>query len=273
MNERVIVSLTTYNKRIDNIPIVLDTIFSQTICPDLVVVNLAFGEFIPERVQRYVDSHNIEVHFVKDTKVYKKLIPTLKRYPRDCVISIDDDFLYPKAMIVDFITVHNLYPHYPISGNSIVLYGMQCHCGCASLTKADFLGRYLEQIDDSIISNCPSDDMVYSFFSNMNEHPYIRTKAQYFNNMQSFNLVESYSSTVVRDKGVESTYNYLIRKFGKCPDNIWHYYNCGYDSIVDDIIQSYINMGRGDVRSTITYRVGEMLLKPIELVNRLVSSK
>ena len=273
MDERVIVTLTTYNKRIDNIPIVLDTIFSQSLCPDLVVVNLSFDEFIPERVQRYVDSHNIEVNFVKDTKVYKKLIPTLKRYPCDCVISIDDDFLYPKTMIEDFITVHNLYPHYPISGNSIVLYGMQCHCGCASLTKADFFGRFLEQIDDTVISNCASDDMVYSYFSNMNEHPYIRTQAQYFNNMESYNLVESYSSKVVKDNGVENTYNYLIKEFGKCPDNIWHYHNCGYDSIVDEIVQSYINMGRNEVRSTVTYRVGEMLLKPMKFVNRLISSK
>ena len=166
MKERIIVSLTTYSKRIDNIPVVLDTIFSQTLCPDLVVINLSFDEYIPERVQRYVDNHNIEVNLVKDTKVYKKLIPTLQRFPHDCVITIDDDFLYPQTMIEDFISTHNQYPHYPISGNREVINGMQCHCGCASLTKADYLGCYLNQIDDAIMDNCPCDDVVYSFLSN-----------------------------------------------------------------------------------------------------------
>ena len=41
MQERIIVTMTTYSKRIGNIPAVLDTIFKQTIHPDIVVINLA----------------------------------------------------------------------------------------------------------------------------------------------------------------------------------------------------------------------------------------
>lgn len=271
MGEKIIVSLTSFSKRIENIPVVLDTIFSQTLCPDFVVLNLSVNEFVPDVVRQYVDSHAVEVNFVRDTKVYKKLIPTLKLYPNDCIISIDDDFLYPNTMIEDFISVHNQYPHFPISGNRVVLYGMQCHCGCASLTKAEFLGQYLEQVDDMIIGNCPSDDIVYSFFSNMNGYPYFRTKSTYFNNMQSYNVVESYSSKFVGRKGIEDTYCYLTKKFGKCPDNLKHYFNCGYESIIlDDVIQSYINMGKSDVQSTITYKLGEMVLKPRSLFRRLI---
>ena len=83
MTERIIVSLTTWSKRIGNIPVVLDTIFNQTVQPDLVVLNLAHDEIIPEDVKHYINSHNIEINRVKDTKVYKKLIPTLKKYPND----------------------------------------------------------------------------------------------------------------------------------------------------------------------------------------------
>ena len=265
MNERVIVSLTTYNKRIENIPVVLDTIFSQTLCPDRVVINLSFDELIPEEVQRYVENHDIEVNYVKDTKVYKKLIPTLKRYPYDCVISIDDDFLYPKTMIEDFMSTHILYPHYPISGNRVVVNGMQCHCGCASLTKAEFLGCYLDQIDDMTMDNCPCDDIVYTYLSNKNSHPYIRTKDMYFLNMPGYNVVESYSSKQIG--GVKKSFDYLNMKFGACPNNLWRYYDGGFDSqIITDILESYIEMGRKDVRSSITYKIGALVLKPIMLL-------
>lgn len=264
MNERVIVSLTTYNKRVDNIPVVLDTIFSQTVCPDRVVINLSLNEYIPESVRQYIDNHDIEMNFVKDTKVYKKLIPTLKRYPDDCVISIDDDFLYPKTMIEDFMSTHDQYPHYPISGNREVVNGMQCHCGCASLTKAEFFGRYLDQIDDTIMDNCPSDDMVYTYFSNMNGHPYLRTRDLYFTNMPGYNEVDSYSSKY--KGGIIKTFDYLNMRFGACPNNLWKYYNVGLDSqIITDILESYVEMGRNDVRSTFTYRMGAWFLKPITL--------
>ena len=53
--ERIIVSLTTYSKRIGNIPTVLETIFNQTQKPDLVVLNLAFNESIPDDVQNYIE--------------------------------------------------------------------------------------------------------------------------------------------------------------------------------------------------------------------------
>ena len=76
MDERIIVSMTTYSKRVANIPAVLDTIFAQTLLPDLVVINFAIDEVIPDNVQSYINSHNIELNRVPDTKVYKKIIPT-----------------------------------------------------------------------------------------------------------------------------------------------------------------------------------------------------
>ena len=129
MQERIIVTMTTYNKRIGNIPTVLDTIFKQTIHPDIVVINLAYEEIIPDKVQIYMETHNIEVNRVPDTKVYKKIVPTLKKYPDDCVINIDDDKLYPPEMIADFMDIHKKYPNNPISGNRQVFGGRQCHHG------------------------------------------------------------------------------------------------------------------------------------------------
>ena len=272
MSERIIVSLTTWSARISNIPAVLDTIFAQTLPPDLVVLNLAYHLVIPENIQEYLDKHKVEVHRCHDTKVYKKLIPTLKRYPNDCVISIDDDWLYPNYMIADFIETHLKYPNYPISGNRIILFGMQCHCGCASLTKAEYFGQYLNLVDEEIINSCQSDDIVYTFLANKNGHPYIRTHFEYFENLVSYCPNFSYS-----DKSdftpLKKTYVFLVNRFGINSSCIRYYLQ---DKVIADLLidieeaniaESCIEAkshAEEKIRSTKSYRIGRFLLSPFK---------
>lgn len=214
MDEKIIVSLTTWSARIANIPMVLDTILHQTIVPDLIVLNLSYGEDIPCEVQQYIERNKIEVNFVEDTKVYKKLLPTLKRYPEALVISIDDDWLYPPQMIEDFVNVHNQYPNNPISGNRLSNKSMNSHCGCASLTRYDFFGKYFGLIDEFVMHSCPSDDMVYTYFITKNGYEYKRTSDEYFINMESLNPISPYSVTA--DWPIERSYDYLINRFENC---------------------------------------------------------
>lgn len=210
--ERIIVSLTTWAPRIMNIPAVLDSIFSQTVKPDKVVLNLSEGEYVPPAVNEYLRTHEVEVCFVPDTKVYKKLVPTLKRYPQDCVITVDDDWIYPSGMIEDFMTVHREFPDNPISGNRAVYHGNSCHCGCASLMKLKWLGSYIGHIDAALMKNCPCDDLVYTFFAKRNGYRYVHTHGLYFTNMQSYCSSEPYSES---DEDRQSgTWNYLVMNFG-----------------------------------------------------------
>ncbi len=269
MKERIIISLTTWSKRIANIPVVLDTIFSQTLPPDKVVINLSIDEQIPLDVQDYITKHFIEVNRVPDTKVYKKLIPTLKKYPNDCIISIDDDWLYPDEMIADFMEAHRLYPNNPISGNREIYFNMQCHCGCASLMKAAFLGSYLDLIDEEIYANCPSDDMTYTYFANKSGYPYMRTKGMYFTNMRSYNNCNSYtiSMTCTNSDGIRETYFYLVEKYGNLVGFISLYVkdnticNIINDIYNQNIIKSRIK-GHKEIYSTKSYRIGNAILKP-----------
>lgn len=271
MSERVIVSLTTWSARIGNIPAVLDTIFNQTIQPDLVVLNIAYDLIIPDAVNNYLEEHNVEVFRCEDTKVYKKLIPTLKRYPNDCVISIDDDWLYPQGMIEDFVEVHKLCPDNPISGNQGIINNRQCHCGCASLTKYSFFGDNLNMFDKELFFNCPCDDIAYTYFANKSYHPYIRTRGEYYTNMIPYNQLAPYSNLdVLNDKSLE----YLLKRFGAMPDFIDAYVK---NELVSNTINSiYTNsLAKAEfqaelkIRSTKSYKLGKLILKPLRTFCRL----
>lgn len=211
-DEQLIVSLTSWEPRLKNIPAVLDSIFAQTVKPDLVVLNLAESLQIPGEIREYIDSHNVEVNRVRDTKVYKKLIPTLKKYPEACVISIDDDWIYPEGMIEDFMKIHSENPDSPVSGNREYFDGLKCHCGCASLTKSEFFGPTLDLLDDDLFLHCPSDDLAYTFMVNRNGHEYICTEGLYFENMQPIadNFGYSAGSRDIRF----GSWDYLIHRFG-----------------------------------------------------------
>lgn len=279
MKERIIVSLTTWSKRIGNIPVVLETIFNQTRQPDFVVLNLAYDEIIPENVQHYIDSHNIEINRVVDTKVYKKLIPTLKKYPNDCVISIDDDWLYPKEMIADFVSIHEQYPYFPVSGNNIGLFGLQCHCGCASLTKAEYMGKYLNLFDQDVIDCCPSDDIVYTFFCNKAGHPYIRTKGLYFRNLVPYNDEDSYSDNYGGHMRISNSFQYLSNRFGKIDNPFSAYIKDEYiaqqiKDIFDYCLQHQSKIVQQEttlkIQNSYSYRIGNSLIKPITFLKRIL---
>ena len=209
---RLIVTLTTWKARIGNIPVVLDTIFAQTYKPDLVVLNVAYDLEIPPQVQAYLDSHNVQVISMEDLKFYKKLVPTLKKYPGICVVSIDDDWLYPAGMLEDFIKVHRKYPYRPVSGNHVHLFHTDFHCGCASLTKGEFFGDSLDLIDADLMAHCPSDDTVYTYLLKKRGYLYARTKHRYFINMTPYNASEPHSPD--GDNHPQVSWEYLTGRFG-----------------------------------------------------------
>lgn len=270
--EKVIVSLTSYEPRFQNLPTVLDTILAQTVKPDLIVLNLAHEAIVPNNVQEYLDKHKVEVFRVDDTRVYKKLLPTLKRYPNDIVISIDDDWLYPEEMIADFLDIHAKYPNHPISGNKLVFSEMICHCGCASLTKAEFFGEYLDMIDQKIIQNCSCDDIVYTYFANKAGFPYITTKKEYFTNLTPYNEGHGYSEMFEEEHRVEKSFSFLVQEHGELPHFTDTYIS---DPYIAEILYHIHNLDKKDsinkaqiqIRSSARYKLGKIILKPLSFLH------
>lgn len=271
MNERIIVSLTSFKERIERLPITLDSIFAQTVPPDLVVLNLADGEKLSSKIRTYLEEKQVEIQYLEDTKVYKKLIPTLKRYPNDIVICIDDDWIYPLEMIEELVAFHKRYPNHPISGNHIVEFGMVCHCGCASLTKAEFLGGFLHDVDcRELLEKCPCDDIAYTYFSIQSGHPYYRTENEYFLNLTPNGEEKGYSEEMKIINGIEKSYQYLIAKYGAIPTFTSSYLaDVNLARMIADIHSQQQEQVKEEVKKTARYRIGNVILSPVSLLKRI----
>lgn len=100
--KRIIVSLTSYPKRINNIYITLYSLLNQTIKADKIVLWLAEDEFqdkkIPESLL-YLSKRGIDIKWCTNIKSYKKLIPSLLEFKDDIIVTADDDIFYYKTWL------------------------------------------------------------------------------------------------------------------------------------------------------------------------------
>lgn len=119
-NDEIIVSLTTYSKRIFQVHLVVESLFEQNVKADRIILWLDKDEFtsiddLPRNLTK-LQSRGLEIAFCDNLRSYKKLIPALKRYPNALIITTDDDILYPE----DF--VERLYCAYVHNPNKIYFY-------------------------------------------------------------------------------------------------------------------------------------------------------
>lgn len=110
-SKRIIVSFTSWEKRIATISKTIDSILNQIVKPDLIELNLSIEEFpnkmesLPINICNYINKNNriIEINWVEgeNTRTFKKIIPTLKKfYGEDYfLLSIDDDVVYGENYI------------------------------------------------------------------------------------------------------------------------------------------------------------------------------
>lgn len=105
----VVVSLTTYSKRIKSVHKVINSLLNQTISVDKIVLWLDEKEFtlqqLPKNLKELI-SQRFEIRFCPNYKSYKKLIPTLQSFDSHTIITVDDDIEYPEDQIEKLLLVH-----------------------------------------------------------------------------------------------------------------------------------------------------------------------
>lgn len=119
-NERIIVSLTSFPERMYDIHFCLYSLMKQTLKPDKIILWLAETQFpnkekdLPQNVLN-LKKFGLEIEWCDDLKSYKKLIPALKKYPNDIIITVDDDLYYKENLIETLYDDHVKYPNTIIS--------------------------------------------------------------------------------------------------------------------------------------------------------------
>lgn len=115
-SRKIVVSLTTYPKRIHTLSKVLDTIFSQTRKADEIVLWLAEEQFpkkeadIPNDLQKLVQEGRLTIRWCDDLKPHKKYFYALQECSEDLIVTIDDDLLYSDRLLENLFECYLCYP-------------------------------------------------------------------------------------------------------------------------------------------------------------------
>ena len=119
---KIIVSLTTWSKRIQNVYKTIDSLLKQNLMPDSIELNLSEEEFpnkeksLPDNIQVYLKEYVgiVNCNWVyKNTRTFKKIIPTIQKYkdePEYLLLSVDDDMIYRDdyiEMMVKYLDKYN----------------------------------------------------------------------------------------------------------------------------------------------------------------------
>lgn len=102
-SESIVVSLTSFPRRIDDVYLTIESIFQQSLKADKVVLWLSRDNFPREDVPRILRSQQqrgLDIEFCDgDLGSYKKIYHTLKLYPDSLIVTVDDDVIYPLDMV------------------------------------------------------------------------------------------------------------------------------------------------------------------------------
>lgn len=183
--ERIIVSIASFDKRINNWIPCLTSWLNQTVKPDKIILNLCTEDFplmeenFPVEVKEFLEANNniIEVYwFIENYIQWKKLLYVYDiAQDNDLILLSDDD----KAWQPDIIErMYMSYVHfgkeYPVTMyNSALVNNMFLHCGWCSLYKKSDLCKDGQSYKKYLIDdfwNTNENDFLTTIFHINNKH-------------------------------------------------------------------------------------------------------
>lgn len=176
VKEKIIITMTSWHKRINNVRSVLETILNQTIQPSHIILSLCIQDFpkmtadLPEDLINFINDYNdiIEVYwFLENYKAWKKHLHALDiATDNDLIISIDDDHLYNDDFIESLYVSYVFYgKKYPVTNNKIALcHDMWCFNGPGMLYKKQYWGDYQKYLNYDVLHDVWEDTMLGVLF-------------------------------------------------------------------------------------------------------------
>ena len=99
--KQLIVTLTSFPERINEVHLCINTLLNQTLKPDKIILWLAEEEFpnkeqdLPKNLLK-LKNYGLSIEWCENLKSYKKFVPALLKYPDAILITADDDVFYQK---------------------------------------------------------------------------------------------------------------------------------------------------------------------------------
>ena len=113
-NHEIIVSLTTYGRRIYDVAFTIESIMQQSMKANRIILWLD-NSYLNKRLPSYLykqKDRGLEIRFCRNMRSYKKMIPSLRCFPDDAIITIDDDALYDNDLLECLIVPYLADPQY-----------------------------------------------------------------------------------------------------------------------------------------------------------------
>lgn len=113
--ERIIVSLTTFPKRIHHVHLAIESILRGEVKPDKIILWLSRNQFdghesLPSSL-RALEQRGLEIRFMEgDIRSYKKFVYAIEEYKNDLLVTADDDIYYRTNWLKELVEMHKAYP-------------------------------------------------------------------------------------------------------------------------------------------------------------------
>jgi len=107
----IVVSLTSYPARINSVSETIESILSQKFKPGMLVLWLAEEQFpqkekeLPQKLSQLKDK-GLSIEWCEDIRSYKKLIPSLQKYPDKVIVTADDDIIYGDNWLAQMVLAY-----------------------------------------------------------------------------------------------------------------------------------------------------------------------
>lgn len=182
----VIVSLTTYGKRIHEVALTIESLMQQSMKANRIVLWLdeSFNGLPLPNLLYLHQNRGLEITYCKDIRSYKKLIPQMHATPEAVIITVDDDILYDCDVLEHLILaylkspqkIHSCRVHrmlFDINGRLMPYNQWDSRCSQLGTGKSNFLtsgGGVLfppHSLDDEVFNEdvfmdiCPNADDIW----------------------------------------------------------------------------------------------------------------
>lgn len=113
-DSKIIVSLTSYPKRINTVWITIETLLRQSMKPDAIILWLADTQFnglnsLPRSLLK-LQNRGLTIQFCEDMRSHKKYLNVMQEFPEDIIILVDDDMFYPRDTVSKLMKLHAKFP-------------------------------------------------------------------------------------------------------------------------------------------------------------------